>query len=69
VARLKKITAPTLLLWGENDQMIPRDNAKRYAQVLSHSTTVVLPKQGHLLQEEQPQEGLAAVLAFLNANY
>ncbi len=65
VERLKKITAPTLLLWGENDQMIPRDNAKRYAQVLAHATTVVLPKQGHLLQEERPQEGLVAVLAFL----
>jgi pimeloyl-ACP methyl ester carboxylesterase len=67
VARLKKITAPTLLLWGEADQMIPRANALRYAQVLATSTTVVLPKQGHLLQEERPQEGLAQVLAFLNA--
>lgn len=67
VARLKRISAPTLLLWGENDQMIPQDNAKRYAQVLANATTVVLPKQGHLLQEERPQEGLAQVLAFLNA--
>lgn len=67
VARLKKITAPTLLLWGDADQMIPSQNALRYAQVLSHSKTVVLPKQGHLLQEERPQESLAQVLAFLSA--
>jgi pimeloyl-ACP methyl ester carboxylesterase len=66
VARLKKITAPTLLLWGESDQLIPRDNAAQYAQVLATSTTVVLPKQGHLLQEERPQEGLAEVMTFLS---
>ena len=63
--RLKKISAPTLLLWGEADRMIPRDNAQRYAQALANATTVVLPRQGHLLQEERPQEGLAAVLTFL----
>ncbi len=68
VARLKKITAPTLLMWGDSDQMIPRDNAARYAQVLATSTTVVLPQQGHLLQEERPQEGLAVVLGFLHAS-
>jgi pimeloyl-ACP methyl ester carboxylesterase len=69
VERLKKITAPTLLLWGASDQMIPNENALRYAKVLSNSTTIVLPKQGHLLQEERPQEGLAKVLAFLNASH
>lgn len=67
VDRLKKITAPTLLLWGDSDQMIPRDNAARYERLLASSTTIVMPKQGHLLQEEQPEEGLKAVLAFLNA--
>jgi pimeloyl-ACP methyl ester carboxylesterase len=67
VDRLQKITAPTLLLWGESDQMIPSDNAARYAKVLATSTTIVLPKQGHLLQEERPHEGLAEVLAFLRA--
>jgi pimeloyl-ACP methyl ester carboxylesterase len=66
VERLKKITAPTLLLWGAADQMIPSDNAQQYARVLTNSSTVVLPEQGHLLQEERPQEGLAEVLAFLN---
>jgi pimeloyl-ACP methyl ester carboxylesterase len=67
VARLKKITAPTLLLWGEADRMIPSTNAAQYTSVLARSTAVVLPRQGHLLQEERPQEGLAAVIGFLNS--
>jgi len=66
VPRLKAIKAPTLLIWGEQDQMIPSTNAQSYANVLSNSTTVIVPKLGHLLQEEQPEKGLAAVMQFLD---
>ena len=65
VPRLKKITAPTLLIWGEQDRMIPSTNAQSYAQVLSSSKTVLLPNLGHLIQEEQPAMGLAHVAEFL----
>lgn len=67
VPRLKKIKAPTLLIWGEQDQMIPSSNAQSYAHVLSDSQTVLLPKLGHLVQEEQPEIALAHVAAFLNS--
>ena len=67
VPRLRKIKAKTLLLWGELDQMIPNSNAQSYAGVLLNSTTVIVPKLGHLLQEEQPEKGLAALLQFLDA--
>jgi pimeloyl-ACP methyl ester carboxylesterase len=66
VARLKNIKAPTLLLWGANDAMIPSSNALSYSSVLRQSQTVVLPKVGHLIQEEQPELGLAHVDAFLS---
>ena len=66
VPRLKAIKAPTLLIWGEQDQMIPSTNAQIYANVLSNSTTVLVPKLGHLLQEEQPEKGLAVVMQFLD---
>ena len=66
VPRLKAIKAPTLLIWGEQDQMIPSSNAQSYANVLSNSTTVLVPILGHLLQEEQPEKGLAAVTQFLD---
>jgi pimeloyl-ACP methyl ester carboxylesterase len=46
--------------------MIPSTNAQSYANVLSNSTTVLIPKLGHLLQEEQPEKGLAAVMQFLD---
>jgi pimeloyl-ACP methyl ester carboxylesterase len=64
---LKQIKAPTLLIWGEQDQIIPSSNAQSYAHVLSDSKTVLLPKLGHLVQEEQPEVALAHVAAFLNS--
>lgn len=68
VPRLKKITAPTLLLWGQDDLMIPSSNAQSYAAVLADSQTALLPNLGHLLQEEQAHLGLAQVTQFLNKN-
>jgi pimeloyl-ACP methyl ester carboxylesterase len=67
VSRLKAIKAPTLLIWGEQDHMIPSTNAQSYANVLSNSTTVLVPQLGHLLQEEQPEKGLKSVMQFLDS--
>jgi pimeloyl-ACP methyl ester carboxylesterase len=67
VPRLKKIKAPTLLLWGEEDKMIPSSNAASYAGVLAQSQTVFIPKLGHLLHEEQADIGLAQLVEFLDA--
>jgi pimeloyl-ACP methyl ester carboxylesterase len=47
--------------------MIPSSNAQSYAKVLSSSKTVLLPNSGHLVQEEQPELGLAHVTDFLNS--
>ena len=65
VPRLKSIQAPTLLLWGAHDQMIPSRNAQSYAAVLPNAQIVVLPQGGHLLQEEKPEIALKVVDDFL----
>jgi pimeloyl-ACP methyl ester carboxylesterase len=45
--------------------MIPSSNARNYESVLVRSMAVVLPHLGHLIQEEQPEQGLAQVQMFL----
>lgn len=62
---LQKITAPTLLVWGAKDAMIPVANAADYQAAMPSAQRVVLPGVGHLPQEEAPGPTLAAVLAFL----
>lgn len=66
VPRLESIQAPTLLLWGEQDQMIPFTNAADYMKALPHATLAPLPGVGHLPQEEAPERSLEIVRRFLD---
>jgi pimeloyl-ACP methyl ester carboxylesterase len=63
--RLKQIQAPTLLLWGAKDAMIPIANAQDYLRVMPNAKLVTLPDLGHVPQEEAPERSLPPVLAFL----
>lgn len=46
---LKKITIPTLVIHGEDDAIIPVENARYLADHLPQSNWVSLPGQGHAL--------------------
>lgn len=64
---LRRIAAPVLLLWGEQDRMVPAPHAADYARELRDSRTVVLPGLGHVPMEEDPARSLAPVTEFLSA--
>lgn len=64
---LARISAPTLLLWGEQDRMIPFSNAADYLKAIPNATLVALPGVGHLPQEEIPERSAAALRAFLES--
>jgi pimeloyl-ACP methyl ester carboxylesterase len=62
---LARISAPTLLVWGGRDAMIPATNAADYQRSLRESELASFPALGHLLHEEAPAETLVPVRAFL----
>jgi pimeloyl-ACP methyl ester carboxylesterase len=62
---LARIQAPTLLLWGEQDHMIPIANAADYLKDLPHATLIRLPNLGHVPFEEDPATSLEPVERFL----
>jgi pimeloyl-ACP methyl ester carboxylesterase len=62
---LKAIRAPTLLLWGERDAMIPFANSAEYLKAVPEARLVALPAVGHLPQEEAAAASLVPVIAFL----
>ncbi len=62
---LKKITAPTLLVWGEQDGMIPFDNSNDYLRAIARSKLVSFKGVGHLPHEEAPGESIGEVREFL----
>lgn len=63
---LARIQAPTLLVWGEKDGMIPISNAADYLRHLPNATLVRLPSLGHLPFEEDPVNSLRTVERFLS---
>ncbi|WP_291216403.1 alpha/beta fold hydrolase [Hydrogenophaga sp.] len=65
VPLLNTITAPTLLVWGAADAMIPVTNAQDYLGAVKGSRLVTLPGVGHLPHEEAAQASLQAVADFL----
>ena len=62
---LEQIEQPVLLLWGEEDRLIPVSNAQDYLDHLPNAERAVLDGVGHLPQEETPQRSLEPVAAFL----
>jgi pimeloyl-ACP methyl ester carboxylesterase len=62
---LQRIHAPTLLIWGEKDAMIPFTNAQDYLRAIPNSRLVAFPDLGHIPQEEAPARSLAPVRRFL----
>lgn len=65
---LARVQAPTLLIWGALDAMIPPANAKDYLRALPPAVKpelVLLPGLGHLPQEEDPAAALGALRQFL----
>ena len=65
VPLLRRITAPTLLVWGRQDGMIPFANAADYQREIPRNTLLALDNMGHLPHEESPQRALPAVEQFV----
>lgn len=62
---IKGIQQPTLVLWGEEDLLIPIETAKLFQNDLPNDTLVILPGTGHVPMEESPEESLTPLLQFL----
>lgn len=63
--RLPLIKAPTLLLWGENDRIIPRGYANVFAKGIGGNTTIqVIAGAGHLAELDKPAEVARAIASF-----
>lgn len=64
---IKEIHTPTLIIWGDQDMLIPVDNAFRFHDDLPNDTLVILKGVGHVPMEETPGESLVIVMEFLEA--
>jgi len=64
--RLPLITAPTLLLWGAEDRVMPRSYAGYFAEGIGGPTeTRIIAGAGHLAELDKPDEVAAAILEWI----
>ena len=67
--RLRLIKAPTLLLWGEQDKIMPRTYAEAFAKGIAGATTTrIVAGAGHLAELDKPVEVAREILGFLEAD-
>lgn len=64
--QLAQIQAPTLVLWGAQDPLIPVSDAKKIATTMPNAILELLEGVGHIPHEEAPSEVLEAISSFLN---
>ncbi len=63
--RLQDLEVPALLIWGENDRVVPRRHADELGRALKRSRTVLLPGAGHPSYLDRPEDFHRELLAFL----
>ena len=63
--RLDRIAAPTMVLWGEDDRWVPIALGRALATGITRSAFVTVPRAGHSVQEEAPDEVNHLVIRFL----
>jgi 3-oxoadipate enol-lactonase len=64
--RLNQIVAPTLVIHGESDRLIPPGNANLIAERIPGAKLVMIPHASHLFLTDQTEVSHHAILQFLN---
>lgn len=65
-SELSKIAAPVLVIWGENDPLVPATVADRLVELVPNVRKMIIPRCGHKPMLERPEEFNSAVIEFLS---
>jgi pimeloyl-ACP methyl ester carboxylesterase len=65
-SRLSGIAAPTLVIHGERDRLVPPGNGKLIAERIPGAKLVMIPHASHLFLTDQTEVSHHAILQFLN---
>ena len=63
--KLGRLQIPTLILWGEEDNLIPVRSANWFADAIPGSRLIIYPKVGHVPMEEVADQSAADVAGWL----
>ncbi len=63
--RIHRISAPTLVLWGESDKLVPVFYAKEFGKRIAGARIKVVKEASHMVPIEQPRHVATAITQFL----
>ena len=62
---LNKITAPTLIIWGDQDAIVPKIDQDAFEAAIPDSRLVIYPGAGHAVYWEEPARFASDITAFI----
>ena len=66
-AHLRRVEAESLILWGQNDKLIPLAHGEYYARHLPRARLETFERCGHMLPFEQTERFVSATTQFLRS--
>jgi pimeloyl-ACP methyl ester carboxylesterase len=64
-SKLDKITAPTLILWGDSDKILHISSVPIFEKGIKNSKSVIIKECGHVPQMEKPAETATQYIDFI----
>ncbi|MFC5889248.1 alpha/beta hydrolase [Kitasatospora aburaviensis] len=61
---LEHVTAPVLVVWGDQDRVLPRSDQERLAAAFPHATLLVHEGSGHVVHWDDPARTATDLAAF-----
>jgi pimeloyl-ACP methyl ester carboxylesterase len=62
---LGAVRAPSLVVWGDDDKVVPQSAAKRYLEALPNARLEIVKACGHCVDMEQPEALARLVTTFV----
>ncbi len=67
ISKMKKLSMPTLIMWGEEDAWVPVEHAKNWKKDVPHAESIIYKNAGHIPMEEFPEKTATDADRFLSA--
>ena len=64
--RIHRVKAPTLVLWGQSDGLVPVEYANAFQNAINGSQVSIMPRCGHMPMYENPAGFVEEITGFLN---
>ncbi len=65
-SKIRQIKTPTLIIWGDLDQLIPVENASKFNTLITNSELELMKDVGHIPMEESPTAFAQRVSMFID---